>query len=78
MLNSSYHSMNLESRHFSDVEVQAISIENDFPALDAIFADTKEGKINPIEESNLYYVTLTRAKWFIEDNSKNSKFFILE
>jgi len=80
-----YHSANLENRvhlvtaHISKgLEFDAISIENDFPALDAIFADTKEGKMNPIEEANLYYVTLTRAKWFIEDNSKNSKFFILE
>lgn len=57
------------------LEFDRVELESDFPALDQVFIDNKDEKLNPIEEANLYYVATTRAKWSIEDKSKNNKFF---
>jgi len=66
----------LTTAHISKgLEFDRVELESDFPALDQVFAEGGEGKLNAIEEANLYYVATTRAKWHIDDKSKNCKFF---
>lgn len=57
------------------LEFDKVEIESDFPALEQVFAEGGDGKLNAVEEANLYYVATTRAKWQIDDKSKNNKFF---
>jgi len=57
------------------LEFDRVDLENDFPYLPKIYLDIKDTAKDIIEEANIYYVATTRAKFFINDSSKNQELF---
>lgn len=67
----------LMSGHTSKgLEFDTVELESDFPSLKEIYAGEISKANKLFEEANLYYVALTRAKFTLEDNTKNDELFV--
>jgi len=60
------------------LEFDRVEIESDFPSLQELYLKHDKKNLNAKqvnEETNLYYVAVTRAKYHLNDSSKNDELF---